>query len=86
MFTVRRTNSALAQLADLWTNADAMLRKAITAAANEIDQRLQHGPNAEGESRDHGQRVFFPGPLGAEFEVSGSVVRVMRIWLLRRRK
>jgi hypothetical protein len=51
MFRVRWERRALNELANLWTQADAALRQAITVASQVIDQRLSQNPEEEGESR-----------------------------------
>ena len=54
------------RLAELW--AKGYDRKAITAAANAIDDLLaREGPNC-GESRPRGTRILFEAPLGVLFK------------------
>ncbi len=87
MFTVRWEGQALNELTDLWTRADARLRRAITEASHRIDQQLRDDPENQGESRSLGCRIFFVSPLGATFRVEryGSVVSVLHIWRFRQR-
>jgi hypothetical protein len=87
MFTVLWADAALNELANLWVQADSSLRKAITAATNQIDKRLQKDPHNEGESRGGQARVLFEFPLGTKFEAdqAQSVVRVLHVWTYKRR-
>jgi hypothetical protein len=57
MFRVEWLQSALDELADLWTRADPVQRQAITAASNLLDQRLRRDPHFEGESRSKGDEL-----------------------------
>jgi hypothetical protein len=87
MFTVRWKKSALNELAALWVQADAGMRKAITDATLAVDQGLRQDPNHKGESRVGEERVWFVFPLGVLFETEeASVVRVLHVWVYRRRK
>ena len=87
MFRVDWAQSALNELAGLWTQADSAMRQAITAASQQIHQRLESDPLNEGESREGGQRILFVFPLGVLFEVDQqqAVVRVLQVWSYRRR-
>jgi plasmid stabilization system protein ParE len=87
MFRVRWERRALDELTDLWTQADSVLRQAITAASHAVDQRLQADPNGEGESRARGRRITFVPPLAVIFrvEAAGQTVSVLQVRLLRRR-
>jgi hypothetical protein len=62
------------------------LARQITAAANNIDARLQRGAHDEGESREDGTRVMFEFPLGVQFEIDDEdqVVWVLHVWRVRR--
>lgn len=73
--------------AKLWTDADSTQRRAISAAADAVDNCLARDPSNEGESRPGGLRVYFQAPLGVIFHVEedGSAVTVVSIWLFRRR-
>jgi hypothetical protein len=51
MFRVEWLQSALDDLASLWTRADSALRRAITVATHELEQRLARDPHNEGEAR-----------------------------------
>ena len=88
MSQVRWVQDALNELAIIWTNADADLRKRITAAAHIIDKDLQHNPHEKGESRPDGYRIFVESPLGVFFRVAENTfeVEVCRLWLIRPRK
>jgi hypothetical protein len=87
MFRIDWLQSASDELARLWTQADSVLRQALTAASHEIDQRLQNDPNNEGESRLKGRRITFIPPLVVTFrvEADGRTVTVVEIRLFRRR-
>ena len=66
MFRVEWLQSALDELAEVWTEADSPARQAITAAAHRIEQLLQSQPHAQGESRAEGQRCRRAAP-GRQF-------------------
>ena len=87
MFRVEWLASALNELAEIWTQADAVLRQAITAATAQIDQKLRIDPSLQGESRAGGRRVLFEAPLGITFRVEQDqqTAIVVRVWLFRRR-
>ncbi len=88
MFRVEWPQSALDELADIWTQADSTERAAVTAASHQIDQRLRRDPLHEGESRSGRRRILFAPPLSAIFQVEadGQTVTVLRVRLLPRRK
>ena len=88
MFEVEWLQSAVNELAAIWTLADSSLRQQITAATHLIDQQLQSDPFNTGESRSGGRRVYFAPPLGVTFrvEADGQTVTVLRVWLLHRRR
>jgi hypothetical protein len=88
MFTVLWGLEAMEELTDLWIHADSMLRKAITTASHQIDQRLAHDPEDTGESRTGNERVWFVFPLGILFEVdhATTTVRVLQVWKYQKRK
>jgi hypothetical protein len=87
MFTIRWKQSAVNELATLWTQADSDQRKAITAATHHIERQLKQHPQDTGESRGDRDRVWWVFPLGVRFEVdeASSRVRVLQIWSFRRR-
>jgi hypothetical protein len=87
MFRVEWIQSALDELARLWTQADAALRQGLSAAGNEIDRRLQRNPVNEGESRPEGRRITFVAPLAVTFraDVASRTVTVIEIRLFRPR-
>jgi WD40 repeat protein len=62
MFRVEWLQSALDELATIWTQADSAERQAITRATHLIDQQLQQDPDNQGESRPKGRRVLFAPP------------------------
>ncbi len=88
MFRVEWLQSALDELAILWTQADATLRQAITAASHTLEQRLRTDPANEGESRPGGRRITFVSPLAVRFQIEadGQTVTVLQVQLFRRRK
>jgi plasmid stabilization system protein ParE len=79
-YTVVWQPLAKSQLAAIW-NAAAD-RRAVTAAANELDRLLATDPMEVGESRSGDMRVEFVPPLGANFRVyeADRNVRVGRVW------
>lgn len=87
MFRVDWLQSALDELANIWTGADSPQRQAITAASHGIDQRLRSDPEEEGESRPGGRRVTFVPPLTITFQVEANepVVTVIHVRMFRRR-
>lgn len=87
MYRVEWIPQALGELANVWTDADADARRAISAAVDDIDRELETDPLGKSESRDHEERVLFSAPLAVRFEIeSGSqVVRVLRLWRFQQR-
>ncbi|MCI0460488.1 MAG: hypothetical protein L0Z62_26335 [Gemmataceae bacterium] len=88
MFHVEWLQQALDDLADAWVQADSAQRQAITAASDEVDQRLQSDPHNEGESRAGGRRILFVPPLAATYriEADGKTVTVVQIRVFRKRR
>jgi hypothetical protein len=88
MFQVEWLQTALNQLAAIWTSADSALRLAVTAATHQIDQQLQTDPFGASESRPEGRRILFVSPLGILFRIEedGHTVSVLRVWLFRLRE
>jgi hypothetical protein len=72
-------------LADLWMNAPD--RKAVTAAADQIDDLLRTDPEQQGESRPEGRVLLIP-PLGVFFHVleQDRIVRVVQVWRFEQRR
>jgi hypothetical protein len=87
-FRVEWLQSARDDLAWIWERADFNERQAITAASSLLDQKLQHDPDSQGESRPEGQRIVFEAPLGVTIRLErvGSAVLITRVRYLRRRK
>jgi hypothetical protein len=85
MFRVRWEDTALDELAALWTDAESTLRQFITETVPQIDRQLQTDPLAPSESRSEGRRILFSAPLGLLFrlEVDGRTVSVLHVWLFR---
>lgn len=79
---IRWSTTARDELAKMWLKADSYHRRALTAAADGIDNRLRTNPEDEGESRWDDWRVLFERPLGVLFRVEEheSVVHVYRVW------
>ena len=88
MKRVEWLQSALDELAALWTQASSSQRRAITTASNTIEQRLRRDPHNEGESRSRGRRMTFVPPLAVIFrlEPDGQTVTVLSVGLIRRRR
>jgi hypothetical protein len=87
MFRIEWFQSALNELASVWTQGDAALRQAITAASQSIDQQLRNHPERQGESRDDGKRILFVPPLGFSFRVDSQqqLVSILHVWAFRQR-
>jgi hypothetical protein len=81
------TESALAELATLWLEADSVNRAAISAAQSQIDTLLAGSPFEVGESRASSRRVAFVPPLGIVFSIGsdGQMAKVLRVWSISRR-
>jgi hypothetical protein len=87
MYHIEWLQSALEELAAVWTPANSELRRAITAS-NMIEQRLWHNPRNEGESRAAGRRLTFIPPLAAIFRIEddNQTVTIEHVQLFGRRK
>jgi hypothetical protein len=87
MFRVAWLQSALDELADLWTRATSAERQAVTAAVHVVEQRLRTDPAAEGESRPKGRRFTFVPPVAVTFRVNPdeNTVTVIHVRLYRRK-
>jgi hypothetical protein len=87
MFRVDWLQSALDELATIWTGGDSSLRTAVTAATHAVEQRLRANASAEGESRTGGRRIMFAPPLALTFQVEsdGVTATVLHVRLFRRR-
>lgn len=88
IFQVVWLQTALNELATIWVEADSVIRQAITEATHAIDGALQANPANQGDSREEGERVFFVYPLGIQFQIDAqhSLVRVLHVWDIRRRR
>lgn len=86
MFRVDWLQSALDELAALWTTADSNRRAAITAATEAIEQRLKRDASGEGESRSAGRRITFAAPLAVTFQIEpdGITATVLHVRLFAR--
>jgi hypothetical protein len=82
-YTVVWKPEAERRLATLWT--EAADRKAITEAANAIDDWLRSDPESRGESRGDGRRILLEPPLGVVFSVQPEdrTVIVLTVWLVK---
>jgi hypothetical protein len=82
MFRVGWTESALNALTSLWLAADPNVRRAITAATEAVDRRLQINALYEGESRPGGRRILFAPPLTVLFVVDRftATATVTHVW------
>jgi hypothetical protein len=87
MFQVVWVEASLDELAEIWTRADSTVRHAITVAADAVDRELSTNPYSKGESREDQERIFFVHPLGIEFSIDAqhSIIRVQRVWNIRRK-
>lgn len=87
MYGVRWARRAMDELADHWTQADAAVRRDITAAVPRFEERLRLDAAHEGESRASGFRVMFEPPLAVTFRVDATsqIASVLHVRLFRRR-
>jgi hypothetical protein len=67
------------RLAQIWT--EAADRRAVTEAADKIDEVLRTHPLAVGESRDEGRRILIEEPLVVVYRVleEDRLVRVVGV-------
>jgi hypothetical protein len=88
MFRVEWLQSALDELANLWTQANKAQRQAITTASHLLEQRLKRYPHLEGESRSQGRRITFVPPLAVTFRIEpdGQTVSVLQVRMFRQRR
>ncbi len=82
-FTVVYAPEAERRLIELWL--DSAARRAVTAAADVIDEILASNPMEVGESRPEGMRILFMEPLAVIFRVQGEdrKVIVTEVWRFR---
>jgi hypothetical protein len=87
MFRVRWERTALNELTVAWLQADSTLRQAITAASQQVDQRLRADPRNEGESRPGRRRIMFAAPLAVTFRIErdGQTVSVLHVRVFQQR-
>ena len=81
IYTVVWRPAAENQLADLWINSSD--QREVSKAADEMDNRLRHNPQAQGESRaSENVRILVIEPLAALFEISDAdcLVAVLKVW------
>lgn len=75
-YTVEWTRKAREQqLADIWLAAAN--RRAVTAAAHQIDVLLRDDPSAQGESRSRSRRILIVKPLVVMYKIIESQRRVI---------
>jgi plasmid stabilization system protein ParE len=88
MFRVEWLQSALNELAAIWSAAPSADRQAITTASHTLDARLQHDPHNEEKSRGGARRFTFIPPLAVTFqmEADGQRVTVLHVRMYRRRR
>jgi plasmid stabilization system protein ParE len=80
IFTVVWKQSALDQLTELWMASEN--RRAVSAAANQIDSWLRHAPASKGESREGNERIMIVPPLVIVVEVH-EVDRIVKVHSVR---
>ncbi len=87
MYRVEWLQSALDELARLWTQADSSLRQAVSMATHQLDEILKNDPVHEGESRTKGRRITFLSPLAVIFRVEADdrAVTVVDVFLFVKR-
>jgi hypothetical protein len=76
-YTVAWLPSALLDLADIWNNAAD--RRAVTEAADTIDDWLIRDPLGQGEGREGTMRILFNKPLAISYGVD-TVNRMVYVW------
>jgi hypothetical protein len=83
MFSIYRSQTALAPLKEVWESADPTLQETLVQASRRLDQQLQGQPQEQGESRVGSTRIIFEGPLGALYRVDEErrLVRVLKTWV-----
>jgi hypothetical protein len=88
MYRVEWLQSALDELADIWTRSNSIERAAITSASHVLDTYLKGDPHDEGESRAHGRRITFVPPLAVTFRIEedDQTVTVLQVRAFRQRK
>ena len=86
MFTVAWSDEAKDQLAEIWLNSNATVRREITTYTAELDRNLRANADRIGESREPGIRVLAEATLGIEFRISvpDRFVSIGRVWRIRR--
>jgi hypothetical protein len=80
-YDVRWIQSALDDLADVWTKSDSTMRADINLAVKSLDQQLCKDPASISESRDAGEWICFSGPLAALIEIDS--FWVLAVWRFR---
>jgi plasmid stabilization system protein ParE len=88
MYRIRWARSALQELAAIWNAGDADSRKAVTAASDAVERRLERDPMSDSESRSRGRRVTFAPPLTIIYRVErdGQTVSVLHVRQFRLRR
>jgi hypothetical protein len=88
MFHVEWLETALDDLANLWTQADSNQRQGITSATHLLEQRLSSDPMRDSESRAEGHRITFVPPLAIRFQIDNerNSVTVLHVRLFGRRR
>jgi hypothetical protein len=76
------------RLAKIWVDADAEMQRAITRGVDNLEESLRRNPEIIGESRGPFARVAVIGPIGVEFNLflDGKLIRITRVWEIRRGK
>jgi hypothetical protein len=79
-WTVVWVPDAEGELIELWMASPD--RAHLTRSAHEIDERLRHDSENEGESREEGFRILLVPPLGVKFEIKPDdrIVQVLTVW------
>ncbi len=87
MYRVRWKKSAVNDLTIFWLAADSTMRKAISQASHRMEKELARDPENVGESREGSDRVHNDFPLGILFQVDTTdrIVRVLQVWLFKKR-
>lgn len=80
-FALEWKQTATDELAAIWMRGDSAMRRAITTAANKVDQLLRDDPYGQSESRESDRRIIFVAPLAVTFRVNHATdtVDVLRV-------
>ncbi len=84
-FRVEWMPVAVDDLTSIWLAATPLDRRAIAAAAQDVELQLERKPATIGESRSGGKRITFQPPLAVVYRIQPrmSLVHVVEVWRTR---